>query len=80
MCDTLAEVAGMCAQVPPDVASEHSAAVETAVAELRYGSININVATMLGFSVPKLTWGAYPGNKPQVITLSRPSSWNMQRA
>lgn len=32
------------------------------VAGLKYGSININVSGILGFSVPNLTWGAYPGN------------------
>ena len=56
-------------QVPPDVPMHHADAVDKAVAGLRYGSVNINVATMLGFSVPKLTWGAYPGNTPQ----ARPS-------
>ena len=54
------------AQVPPDVTSAHPEAVDRAVAGLRYGSVNVNVATMLGFCVPKLTWGAYPGNTPQV--------------
>jgi hypothetical protein len=56
-------------QVPPDVSAAHADAVESAVAALRYGSININVATMLGFCVPKLTWGAFPGNTPQVRSL-----------
>lgn len=48
------------------MSAAHSDAVDRAVAALRYGSININVATMLGFCVSKLTWGAYPGNTPQV--------------
>lgn len=52
-------------QVPPSVSTHHADAVDKAVAALRYGSVNINVATMLGFCVPKLTWGAYPGNTPQ---------------
>ena len=52
-------------QVPPNVSAHHADAVDKAVAALRYGSVNINVVTMLGFCVPKLTWGAYPGNKPQ---------------
>ena len=54
-------------QVPPDVSAAHGDAVERAVAALRYGSVNINVVTMLGFCVPKLTWGAYPGNTPRVL-------------
>ena len=52
--------------MPPEVSTQHADAVDKAVAALRYGSININVVTMLGFCVPKLTWGAYPGNTPQV--------------
>ena len=52
--------------MPPDVATQHADAVDRAITDLRYGSININVVTMLGFCVPKLTWGAYPGNTPQV--------------
>jgi hypothetical protein len=52
--------------VPPDVSAQHADAVDQAVADLKYGSININVVTMLGFCVPKLTWGAYPGKTPQV--------------
>lgn len=56
-------------QVPPDVSTQHAKAVDRAVAALRYGSININVVTMLGFCVPKLTWGAYPGSTPQVHSL-----------
>ncbi|BDA42382.1 hypothetical protein COCOBI_03-2690 [Coccomyxa sp. Obi] len=53
--------------VPPDVSAAHADAVDRAVAALRYGSININVVTILGFCVSKLTWGAYPGNTPQDI-------------
>ena len=49
-------------QVSPDVMEEHASAVDAAVAALRYGSVNINVASMLGFCVPRLTWGAFPGN------------------
>lgn len=52
------------------MSAAHADAVDRAVAALRYGSININVVTILGFCVSKLTWGAYPGNTPQVRTLS----------
>ncbi len=54
------------AQVSPEVQAQHAEALDRAIAALKYGSINVNVATMLGFCVPKLTWGAYPGNPPQV--------------
>ena len=57
-------------QVPPSVSTHHADAVDKAVAALRYGSVNINVVTMLGFCVPKLTWGAFPGNTPQACSCS----------
>jgi len=53
------------AQVSPDVLEQHAGAVDAAVAGLRYGSVNVNVASMLGFCVPRLTWGAFPGNPVQ---------------
>ena len=51
--------------------AEHAGAVDAAVTALRYGSINVNVATMLGFCVPRLTWGAFPGNPLE----ARHESW-----
>lgn len=33
-----------------------------AIADLRYGTIGINVWSAIGFLVPSLSWGAYPGN------------------
>ncbi|KAK9835218.1 hypothetical protein WJX81_006473 [Elliptochloris bilobata] len=53
--------------VSPDVMQEHADAVDAAVAALRYGSVNVNVASMLGFCIPRLTWGAFPGNPIQDI-------------
>ncbi|WP_433566975.1 aldehyde dehydrogenase family protein [Nocardia sp. CA-151230] len=35
---------------------------DSAIAELRYGTIGINVWSALGFLVPGLPWGAYPGH------------------
>lgn len=35
---------------------------ERAIAALQYGSIAINSWTALGFIIPTLTWGAFPGN------------------
>ncbi len=37
-------------------------AVERAVAELRYGSIGVNVWHGLSFAMGSTTWGAYPGH------------------
>ncbi len=42
----------------PDVAD----AVERAVADLRYGSIGVNVWHGLSFAMGSTTWGAYPGH------------------
>ena len=56
--------------IPPDVRRKHPAAVDAAVAGLRYGSVCVNVATTFGFCVTKLPWGAFPGNKPQVCGAS----------
>lgn len=35
---------------------------ERAIAEFRYGSIAINAWTALGFIIPTLSWGAFPGS------------------
>ena len=45
----------------------HPQAYERAVAELQYGSVNVNTITGLGFFMPKLTWGAYPGSSARDI-------------
>lgn len=41
-------------------------ALDEAVAGLRYGTITINVPSFVGYTFPKLSWGAFPGNTPQV--------------
>jgi hypothetical protein len=38
-------------------------AVERAVADLRYGSIGVNVWHALAFAIGTTTWGAYPGHR-----------------
>jgi acyl-CoA reductase-like NAD-dependent aldehyde dehydrogenase len=37
-------------------------AFDEALAELRYGTIGVNVWSAVGFLMPRLTWGAFPGN------------------
>jgi hypothetical protein len=37
-------------------------AVERAVAELRYGSIGVNIWHAMAFAIGSTTWGAYPGH------------------
>ncbi len=41
---------------------EIAAAVEQAVADLRYGTVGVNVWTGLGFAFMTTTWGAFPGH------------------
>lgn len=45
--------------------------VEAAIAQLQYGAIGINVWSGVIFSLPALTWGAFPGNELQKITSGR---------
>ncbi|WP_418060749.1 aldehyde dehydrogenase family protein [Pimelobacter simplex] len=48
--------------VAPQDRNAMGAAFEEVLAELRYGTIGINVWSAFGFLLPGLTWGAYPGN------------------
>lgn len=52
---------------PPET---DAAALDTAVADLRYGAVCVNLPSFAAFTFPKLSWGAYPGNTPQVSRLS----------
>mgnify|MGYP004359353353 CR=1 FL=1 len=42
-------------------------AVETALDELRYGSITLNHNPFLGYGLPTLPWGAHPGHTLQDV-------------
>jgi aldehyde dehydrogenase (NAD(P)+) len=46
---------------------EYRHEVDDAVAALRYGCIGVNVWSGVGFLLPPLPWGAYPGNTPEQI-------------
>jgi aldehyde dehydrogenase (NAD(P)+) len=46
---------------------EHRRVVDGAVAALRYGCIGVNIWSGVGFLLPALPWGAYPGNTPDDI-------------
>ena len=48
---------------PPET---DAAALDAAVASLRYGAVCVNLPSFAVYAFPKLSWGAYPGNKPQV--------------
>lgn len=43
------------------------AAVERAVADLRYGTVGVNHWAAVGYGLAILPWGAYPGHTPQDI-------------
>ena len=45
---------------------EHKQAFEATIASLRYGAVHVNCCTIAGFAIPKLSWGAFPGNQPHV--------------
>jgi acyl-CoA reductase-like NAD-dependent aldehyde dehydrogenase len=40
---------------------------ENCIAEMRYGTVGINVWTALGYVLGSTTWGAYPGHEPDDI-------------
>ena len=48
------------------VQKQHPQAFDRAIANLKYGSINVNVCNLIGYAVTRLTWGAFPGHKMQV--------------
>ena len=52
--------------VDPKTQSSSALAVDKAIADLRYGSVNVNLPTILGYAVMKLAWGGFPGATPQV--------------
>lgn len=48
-----------CVFIDPRTQRKHSSEFNTFIANLKYGSICVNVPGMVGFGVTKLTWGAY---------------------
>ena len=53
--------------VDPRTQRQAHAALDRAIADLRYGAIGINAWTGVLFGIPGATWGAFPGNPPQAI-------------
>lgn len=51
----------------PATMRETAGAVDQAVADLRYGSIGVNVWSGVVFGIGSTTWGAYPGHTPAAI-------------
>jgi hypothetical protein len=62
--DVLWGTLGATILVSPSSAKDHDVAeaVERAVAELRYGSIGVNLWHVLAFALGSTSWGAYPGH------------------
>ncbi len=48
-----------------------SDAVERAIADLRYGSVSVNIWVAVAYGAVTTTWGAYPGHTPQDIQSGR---------
>jgi aldehyde dehydrogenase (NAD(P)+) len=48
--------------VHPKTARDYAAALDTAIADMRYGCVAVNAWTGVGFLLCETTWGAYPGH------------------
>jgi len=53
--------------LPPSAEEDAPAACEAAIDALKYGSVNVNTVTGMGYFIPRLTWGAHIGHVPQDI-------------
>ncbi len=53
--------------IDPQTARTHSAALERAVQDLRYGAIGINELALIAFGLRYTTWGGFPGHTPLSI-------------
>ena len=61
-----------CMFIDPHTQQRFTSVVDNAVEGLKYGSIVVNAPAFLGFAIPSLAWGAYPG---ECISNSS-SDWN----
>jgi aldehyde dehydrogenase (NAD(P)+) len=51
--------------VHPATMRKHAALIDEAIASLRYGCIAVNTWSGVGFLLPEVPWGAYPGHTLQ---------------
>jgi aldehyde dehydrogenase (NAD(P)+) len=65
--DRLAGTLGANVLVDPKTAKTNAAALDAAIADLRYGSIAVNAWAGVGFLLGRATWGAFPGATPADI-------------
>lgn len=57
--------------VHPKTAKKLGGGLEEAIANLRYGTVAVNVWSGVGFLLANAAWGAYPGNEPSDIQSGR---------
>lgn len=57
--------------VHPKTARELGPRLEQAIAELKYGTIGVNTWSGVGFLLPSVAWGAYPGHPLEDIQSGR---------
>ena len=50
-----------CIVIDPVVEIAHKARLESAIAQLRYGTVAVNVFPGIGYGLGTATWGAFPG-------------------
>lgn len=60
--DALRGTLGATLILHPQTERRYADAVDTAIAQLRYGCIGVNAWTGVGFLISQVPWGAYPGN------------------
>lgn len=60
--DTLDGTLGTCVLVDPAAERALGAALDRAVADLRYGTVGVNVWPGMAFAMGATPWGAYPGH------------------
>lgn len=65
--DTLPGTLGATLLVHPRTERAHRDAVDTAIAELRYGTLGVNCWSAFGFLLGYAPWGAFPGHTRQEI-------------
>jgi aldehyde dehydrogenase (NAD(P)+) len=53
--------------IHPATARRHAAALDRAIARLRYGCVGVNAWTGIGFLLAQASWGAFPGHTTQDI-------------
>jgi hypothetical protein len=56
-----------CILIDPVAESAHKARLEAAIAQLRFGTVAVNVFPGVGYGLGTATWGAFPGEKISAV-------------